>query len=79
MKNEVGLINNPLKISWLEGQPRSGPSTVLSDSARQPRTSQVQRRRLLRSKPVSIATWISECALPYGKTRWFLAELSRSC
>ncbi|NXP22091.1 DJC17 protein, partial [Scytalopus superciliaris] len=36
VKNEVGLINNPLKISWLEGQ----PSTVLSDSTSQPRTSQ---------------------------------------
>ncbi|NWR35067.1 DJC17 protein, partial [Tachuris rubrigastra] len=41
VKNEVGLINNPLKISWLEGQPRSCPSTVLSDSTSQPRTSQV--------------------------------------
>ncbi|NWR56464.1 DJC17 protein, partial [Bucorvus abyssinicus] len=40
VKNEVGLINNPLKISWLEGQPRSSPSTVLSDSSSQPRTSQ---------------------------------------
>ncbi|NXS49885.1 DJC17 protein, partial [Balaeniceps rex] len=41
VKNEVGLINNPLKISWLEGQPRNNPSTVLSDSTSQPRTSQV--------------------------------------
>uniref|UniRef100_A0A8C4UWL7 DnaJ heat shock protein family (Hsp40) member C17 n=1 Tax=Falco tinnunculus TaxID=100819 RepID=A0A8C4UWL7_FALTI len=40
VKNEVGLINNPLKISWLEGQPRDNPSTVLSDSTSQPRTSQ---------------------------------------
>ncbi|NXP53380.1 DJC17 protein, partial [Heliornis fulica] len=40
VKNEVGLINNPLKISWLEGQPRHNPSPVLSDSASQPRTSQ---------------------------------------
>ncbi|XP_025928925.1 dnaJ homolog subfamily C member 17 [Apteryx rowi] len=40
VKNEVGLINNPLKISWLEGQPQSNPSTVPSDSASQPRTSQ---------------------------------------
>uniref|UniRef100_A0A8B9Z1U1 DnaJ heat shock protein family (Hsp40) member C17 n=1 Tax=Buteo japonicus TaxID=224669 RepID=A0A8B9Z1U1_9AVES len=40
VKNEVGLINNPLKISWLEGQPRNNPSTVLSDSTSQPRTSQ---------------------------------------
>ncbi|KAM9278461.1 dnaJ homolog subfamily C member 17 isoform 2-T2 [Morus bassanus] len=40
VKNEVGLINNPLKISWLEGQPWSNPSTVLSDSTSQPRTSQ---------------------------------------
>ncbi|NWY53221.1 DJC17 protein, partial [Chionis minor] len=40
VKNEVGLINNPLKISWLEGQPRSNPSTVLSDSTSQARTSQ---------------------------------------
>ncbi|XP_050753519.1 dnaJ homolog subfamily C member 17 isoform X3 [Gymnogyps californianus] len=42
VKNEVGLINNPLKISWLEGQPRNNPSTVLSDSTSQPRTSQMQ-------------------------------------
>ncbi|XP_074773961.1 dnaJ homolog subfamily C member 17 isoform X2 [Athene noctua] len=27
VKNEVGLINNPLKISWLEGQPRNNPSS----------------------------------------------------
>ncbi|NXI49727.1 DJC17 protein, partial [Chloroceryle aenea] len=40
VKNEVGLINNPLKISWLEGQPRNSPSTVLSNSTGQPRTSQ---------------------------------------
>ncbi|NXF10784.1 DJC17 protein, partial [Smithornis capensis] len=40
VKNEVGLINNPLKISWLEGQPQSHPNTVLSDSISQPRTSQ---------------------------------------
>ncbi|NXW63024.1 DJC17 protein, partial [Eurystomus gularis] len=40
VKNEVGLINNPLKISWLEGQPRSSPSAVLSDSSSQPRPSQ---------------------------------------
>ncbi|NXH12344.1 DJC17 protein, partial [Bucco capensis] len=40
VKNEVGLINNPLKISWLEGQPCSTPSTVLSDSTTRPRTSQ---------------------------------------
>ncbi|KFU99305.1 DnaJ subfamily C member 17, partial [Tauraco erythrolophus] len=40
VKNEVGLISNPLKISWLEGQPRNNPSTVLSDSTSQPRTSQ---------------------------------------
>ncbi|NXK87372.1 DJC17 protein, partial [Formicarius rufipectus] len=40
VKNEVGLINNPLKISWLEGEPQSHPSTVLSDSTSQPRTSQ---------------------------------------
>lgn len=56
MKNEVGLINNPLKISWLEGQPRNNPSTVLSDSTSQPRTSQVRRHRLLLFKSVSIAT-----------------------
>lgn len=43
MKNEVGLLNNPLKISWLEGQPQSRPSTVLPDSTSQPRTSQVRR------------------------------------
>ncbi|NXJ92359.1 DJC17 protein, partial [Corythaixoides concolor] len=40
VKNEVGLINNPLKISWLEGQPRNNPSTVRADSTSQPRTSQ---------------------------------------
>uniref|UniRef100_A0A8C0FBV4 DnaJ heat shock protein family (Hsp40) member C17 n=1 Tax=Bubo bubo TaxID=30461 RepID=A0A8C0FBV4_BUBBB len=40
VKNEVGLINNPLKISWLEGQPRNNPSPVLSDSTSQPRTSE---------------------------------------
>uniref|UniRef100_A0A8C3UXJ6 DnaJ heat shock protein family (Hsp40) member C17 n=1 Tax=Catharus ustulatus TaxID=91951 RepID=A0A8C3UXJ6_CATUS len=40
VKNEVGLLNNPLKISWLEGQPQSHPSTVLPDSTSQPRTSQ---------------------------------------
>ncbi|NXL62038.1 DJC17 protein, partial [Chordeiles acutipennis] len=40
VKNEVGLINNPLKISWLEGQPQNHPSTFLSDSSSQPRTSQ---------------------------------------
>uniref|UniRef100_A0A8B9SG79 DnaJ heat shock protein family (Hsp40) member C17 n=1 Tax=Anas platyrhynchos TaxID=8839 RepID=A0A8B9SG79_ANAPL len=27
VKNEVGLTNNPLKISWLEGQPQNNPST----------------------------------------------------
>ncbi|NXX97799.1 DJC17 protein, partial [Centropus bengalensis] len=40
VKNEVGLTNNPLKISWLEGQPRSHPSTVLPGSAAQPRAAQ---------------------------------------
>ncbi|NXP72893.1 DJC17 protein, partial [Ramphastos sulfuratus] len=40
VKNEVGLMNNPLKISWLEGQPQSSHSTLLSDSTSQPRTSQ---------------------------------------
>ncbi|XP_050831278.1 dnaJ homolog subfamily C member 17 isoform X1 [Serinus canaria] len=40
VKNEVGLLNNPLKISWLEGQPRSHPSTVLPDSTSLPRSSQ---------------------------------------
>ncbi|NXN97086.1 DJC17 protein, partial [Rhinopomastus cyanomelas] len=40
VKNEVGLVNNPLKISWLEGQPRSGAGTVLSDSSGQPRRAQ---------------------------------------
>ncbi|NXH94009.1 DJC17 protein, partial [Pachycephala philippinensis] len=40
VKNEVGLLNNPLKISWLEGQPRSHPSTVLPGSTSQPRSSQ---------------------------------------
>ncbi|KAM6408212.1 dnaJ homolog subfamily C member 17 [Rhynochetos jubatus] len=40
VKNEVGLINNPLKISWLEGQPRINPSTGLAGSSSQPSTSQ---------------------------------------
>ncbi|KAJ6667288.1 hypothetical protein lerEdw1_017266 [Lerista edwardsae] len=40
VKNEVGLIHNPLKISWLEGQPQSNPSTVFSDGTSQPRISQ---------------------------------------
>ncbi|KAM9015597.1 dnaJ homolog subfamily C member 17 [Ara ararauna] len=40
VKNEVGLINNPLKISWLEGQPQDSPSTILPDSSGEPRTSQ---------------------------------------
>uniref|UniRef100_A0A8C2YCP4 DnaJ homolog subfamily C member 17 n=1 Tax=Coturnix japonica TaxID=93934 RepID=A0A8C2YCP4_COTJA len=40
LKNEVGLTDNPLKISWLEGQPRNNPSHVLSDSGGQHRTSQ---------------------------------------
>uniref|UniRef100_A0A8C9F8Z1 DnaJ heat shock protein family (Hsp40) member C17 n=1 Tax=Pavo cristatus TaxID=9049 RepID=A0A8C9F8Z1_PAVCR len=40
VKNEVGLTDNPLKISWLEGQPRNNPSNVFSDSSSQPRTSQ---------------------------------------
>ncbi|NWW54727.1 DJC17 protein, partial [Pedionomus torquatus] len=40
VKNEVGLINNPLKISWLEGQPQNSPSAAPSDSTTQPRTSQ---------------------------------------
>ncbi|KAL8169403.1 UNVERIFIED_CONTAM: DnaJ (Hsp40), subfamily C, member 17 [Gekko kuhli] len=38
VKNEVGLINNPLKISWLEGQPQT--STVFSDGTIQPRITQ---------------------------------------
>ncbi|KQK74164.1 dnaJ subfamily C member 17 [Amazona aestiva] len=41
VKNEVGLINNPLKISWLEGQPQDSPSTILPDSSGEPRTSQM--------------------------------------
>ncbi|NWH67056.1 DJC17 protein, partial [Geococcyx californianus] len=40
VKNEVGLTNNPLKISWLEGQPWNHASTVLPDSTTGPRTSQ---------------------------------------
>ncbi|XP_048803273.1 dnaJ homolog subfamily C member 17 isoform X3 [Lagopus muta] len=40
VKNEVGLTDNPLKISWLEGQPQSNPSCVLSDSSGRSRTSQ---------------------------------------
>ncbi|XP_054825852.1 dnaJ homolog subfamily C member 17 [Eublepharis macularius] len=35
VKNEVGLINNPLKISWLEGEPQN--ITVFSDGTIQPR------------------------------------------
>nr|XP_060616524.1 dnaJ homolog subfamily C member 17 isoform X2 [Anolis sagrei ordinatus] len=38
VKNEVGLINNPLKITWLEGQPQG--STVYADGSIQPRISQ---------------------------------------
>nr|XP_056707232.1 dnaJ homolog subfamily C member 17 [Euleptes europaea] len=38
VKNEVGLINNPLKITWLEGQPQN--STVYSDGTIQPRITQ---------------------------------------
>ncbi|XP_021258187.1 dnaJ homolog subfamily C member 17 isoform X1 [Numida meleagris] len=40
VKNEVGLTDNPLKISWLEGQPQNNASNVFSDSSGQPRTSQ---------------------------------------
>ncbi|XP_071664783.1 dnaJ homolog subfamily C member 17 isoform X2 [Patagioenas fasciata] len=40
VKNEVGLVHNPLKISWLEGQPQHSPSTGLPGSTGQPRTSQ---------------------------------------
>ncbi|XP_074853096.1 dnaJ homolog subfamily C member 17 isoform X3 [Carettochelys insculpta] len=40
VKNEVGLINNPLKISWLEGEPQNNPSTKFPDSTSQARTSQ---------------------------------------
>ncbi|KAL8186801.1 UNVERIFIED_CONTAM: DnaJ (Hsp40), subfamily C, member 17 [Gekko kuhli] len=36
VKNEVGLMNSPLKLSWLEGQPQNG--TVFSDGPTQPRT-----------------------------------------
>ncbi|XP_061467401.1 dnaJ homolog subfamily C member 17 [Rhineura floridana] len=38
VKNEAGLINNPLKISWLEGQPQSNP--VFADGTSQPQISQ---------------------------------------
>uniref|UniRef100_A0A8D0CDY7 DnaJ heat shock protein family (Hsp40) member C17 n=1 Tax=Salvator merianae TaxID=96440 RepID=A0A8D0CDY7_SALMN len=38
VKNEVGLINNPLKITWLEGQPQS--NTVFADGTSQPQISQ---------------------------------------
>ncbi|XP_020651390.1 dnaJ homolog subfamily C member 17 isoform X1 [Pogona vitticeps] len=38
IKNEVGLINNPLKITWLEGQPQG--STMYADGTIQPRISQ---------------------------------------
>ncbi|EMP39629.1 DnaJ like protein subfamily C member 17 [Chelonia mydas] len=40
VKNEVGLINNPLKISWLEGQPQNNPSMKFPDGSSQPRASQ---------------------------------------
>ncbi|XP_044868447.1 dnaJ homolog subfamily C member 17 [Mauremys mutica] len=40
VKNEVGLITNPLKISWLEGQPQNNPSTKFRDSTSEPRASQ---------------------------------------
>lgn len=39
MKNEVGLTYNPLKITWLEGQPQS--STVFADGTIHPHISQV--------------------------------------
>ncbi|KAF7252114.1 hypothetical protein EYD10_02605 [Varanus komodoensis] len=38
VKHEVGLINNPLKITWLEGQPQG--STLYADGTIQPRISQ---------------------------------------
>ncbi|XP_028578740.1 dnaJ homolog subfamily C member 17 [Lacerta agilis] len=37
VKNEVGLISNPLKISWLEGQPQSNP--VFADGTSLPQIS----------------------------------------
>ncbi|XP_025061064.1 dnaJ homolog subfamily C member 17 isoform X3 [Alligator sinensis] len=40
VKNEAGLINNPLKISWLEGQPQNNPNTMFPGSTNQPWTSQ---------------------------------------
>ncbi|NWU93697.1 DJC17 protein, partial [Upupa epops] len=43
VKNEVGLRSNPLRISWLEGQPLKSPSAALgasSSSSSQPRGSQ---------------------------------------
>uniref|UniRef100_A0A7M4FP44 DnaJ homolog subfamily C member 17 n=1 Tax=Crocodylus porosus TaxID=8502 RepID=A0A7M4FP44_CROPO len=40
VKNEAGLINNPLKISWLEGQPQNNPNTTFPGSTNQPWTSQ---------------------------------------
>ncbi|NXJ11749.1 DJC17 protein, partial [Odontophorus gujanensis] len=40
VKNEVGLTDNPLKISWLEGQPQNRRSNLHSVSSSQPRTSQ---------------------------------------
>ncbi|XP_065611442.1 dnaJ homolog subfamily C member 17 isoform X1 [Cyrtonyx montezumae] len=40
VKNEVGLTDNPLKISWLEGQPQNHRSNLHSVSSGQPRTSQ---------------------------------------
>ncbi|OXB54661.1 hypothetical protein ASZ78_009901 [Callipepla squamata] len=43
VKNEVGLTDNPLKISWLEGQPQNRRSNLHSVSSGQLRTSQVRR------------------------------------
>ncbi|XP_019374561.1 PREDICTED: dnaJ homolog subfamily C member 17 [Gavialis gangeticus] len=40
VKNEAGLVNNPLKISWLEGQPQNNPNTTFPGSTNQPWTSQ---------------------------------------
>ncbi|KAL7992449.1 hypothetical protein Chor_016705 [Crotalus horridus] len=39
VKNEIGLTCNPLKITWLEGQPQS--STVFADGTIHPHISQV--------------------------------------
>ncbi|XP_063146013.1 dnaJ homolog subfamily C member 17 isoform X3 [Candoia aspera] len=43
VKNEIGLTDNPLKITWLEGQPQN--STVFADGTIHPQISQVQLKK----------------------------------